>query len=219
MGMGEGGNPQSGLIQAKDKKLYGMTALGGVAGQGVLFSFDPKDSSYTKLVDFIDSIGSRPSRMLLEANDGMLYGMTPGGGSQTGGGGVIFKFDPNTKQYSVLVRFDYSKSGVSPQGDLIQASNGKLYGMAGVINKGSLFEYTIGEDSVVVKHNFVQASGNSCYGSLMEANNGKLYGMTRRGGDKNIGVMFEFDLNSDAYRVISHFNGTGNGSNPYGKCH
>ena len=126
-------------------------------------------------------------------------------------------FNPLTKKHELLVIFDYSKSGVAPQGSLIEAANGKFYGMSGTINKASLFEYTIGEDSVVVRHNFVRATGNSCYGSLLEASSGLLYGMTRSGGDHNSGVLFEYKLSSSTYRVIDHFDGRGNGANPYGE--
>ena len=40
------------LIQASDGKLYGMTSHGGSNGYGVIFSFDPSTSTYTKLKDF-----------------------------------------------------------------------------------------------------------------------------------------------------------------------
>src|SRR5215510_5010480 len=37
------------LIQASNGKLYGMTSAGGSHGDGVIFSFDPVGSVYTKL--------------------------------------------------------------------------------------------------------------------------------------------------------------------------
>ena len=39
-------------MQASDGKLYGMTSQGGSSGYGVIFSFDPSSSTYTKLKDF-----------------------------------------------------------------------------------------------------------------------------------------------------------------------
>src|SRR5205085_894750 len=47
-----GSYPPGRLIQASDGKLYGMTNIGGSSGYGVIFSFDPSSSTYTKLKDF-----------------------------------------------------------------------------------------------------------------------------------------------------------------------
>ena len=81
-----------GFCRAKDKLLYGMTNVGGINGKGIIFSFNPKDSAIVKLHDFVDSTGSKPLGKLIEAKDGMLYGLTSSGGSTTGGNGTIFLF-------------------------------------------------------------------------------------------------------------------------------
>ncbi len=47
----------------------------------------------------------------------------------TDGYGVIFSFDPSDLRYTKLKDFDNTNGGY-PQGSLIQASDGKLYGMA-----------------------------------------------------------------------------------------
>src|SRR5690349_19007040 len=49
--------PQGSLMQASNGKLYGMTQSGGSNNVGVLFSFDPVTSTYTKLRDFINTSG------------------------------------------------------------------------------------------------------------------------------------------------------------------
>ena len=81
------------FIQASNGKLYGMTAFGGSNGAGVIFSFDPSSSTYTKLKDFDNTNGAYPQGSLMQASDGKLYGMTFQGGS--GNVGVIFSFDPS----------------------------------------------------------------------------------------------------------------------------
>ena len=43
---------------------------------GVIFSFDPSSSTYTKLKDFDDVNGGDPYGSLMQASDGKLYGMT-----------------------------------------------------------------------------------------------------------------------------------------------
>ena len=45
-------------MQASDGKLYGMTSNGGSSGNGVIFSFDPSSSTYTKLKDFDNTNGA-----------------------------------------------------------------------------------------------------------------------------------------------------------------
>ena len=76
-------------MQASDGKLYG-TYTGG-SDSGVIFSFDPSASTYTKLHDFVGTDGASPKSSLMQASDGKLYGMTTGGGSSNLG--VIFSYD------------------------------------------------------------------------------------------------------------------------------
>ena len=62
------------LMQAKNGKLYGMTVYGGADNNGVVFSFNPADSTYSKLVDFNGANGKNPNGTLLElkAFDGIF---------------------------------------------------------------------------------------------------------------------------------------------------
>ena len=64
------------------RKLYGMTGRGGSNDAGVIFSFDPAASTYTKLMDFDYANGRYPYGSLVQASDGKLYGMTSEGGRQ-----------------------------------------------------------------------------------------------------------------------------------------
>ena len=70
--------------------------------------------------------GSQPHGNLLQASNGKLYGMTQLGG--IGVLGVDFSFDPSSTAYTKLDDFD-SPNGANPTGSLIQASDGKLYGL------------------------------------------------------------------------------------------
>ena len=53
-----GANPYGSLMQASDGKLYGMTSYGGSGSYGVIFSYDPSSSTYTKLMDFDGTNGA-----------------------------------------------------------------------------------------------------------------------------------------------------------------
>ena len=131
-----GSAPNGSLMQASDGMLYGMIYYGGANSDGVLFQYNPLTSTYTKKLDFaVATSGSYPSGSLMQASDGMLYGMTNGGGASTNcsfGCGVLFQYNPAT---SILTKkLDFGGTGASidgsyPCGNLMQASDGMLYGM------------------------------------------------------------------------------------------
>src|ERR1019366_8953815 len=79
-----------------DGMIYGMTTQGGANGMGILFQYNPVNSTYTKQLDFAGTTnGSSPQGSLMQASDGMLYGMTQSGGASTrcsGGCGTLFKY-------------------------------------------------------------------------------------------------------------------------------
>jgi len=136
-----GGNPYGSLIQASDGKLYGMASLGGINSRGVIFSYEPSSSNYTKVVEFDSTNGSNPYGSLIQALDGKLYGMTYGGGNKDAG--VIFSYDPSSSAYTKLYDFDFT-NGSHPYGNLVQASDKKLYGMTsdgGSIDYGVIFSF------------------------------------------------------------------------------
>ena len=210
-----GGSPFGSLTQASNGKLYGMTSQGGADYVGVLFEYDPGTNVYTKKFEFSGADGGIPYGSLLEAANGKLYGMTGFGGAS--GDGVLFEYDPGTDVYTK--KFDFSSaSGENPLGSLIQASNGKLYGMTsagGANNEGVLFEYDAATNVLIKLFDFSTASGSNPYGSLLEAANGKLYGMTFEGGANSEGVLFEYDAGTNVYTKKFDFSST-IGTQPYG---
>src|SRR5678809_303589 len=77
-----GRDPGGSLMQATNGKLYGLGTYGGTSNTGVIFSLDPSSSTYSKLKDFgSNEGGSNVSASLTQGSDGMLFGMTNGGGS------------------------------------------------------------------------------------------------------------------------------------------
>ena len=133
-----------------------MTAYGGTDSRGVLFEYNPSTNGYTKKFDFDGTArGAIPYESLLEASNGKLYGMTCYGGSS--GYGVLFEYDPASNTYTKKLDFDGTNNGRYPNGGLMQASNGKLYGMAssgGVNDYGVLFEYDPSTNAYTKKARF-----------------------------------------------------------------
>ncbi|MDE3182527.1 MAG: T9SS type A sorting domain-containing protein [Bacteroidota bacterium] len=210
-----GGYPYGSLMQASDGKLYGMTVSGGSSGDGVIFSFDPSTSIYTKLKDFDNTIGGSPYGGLVQASNGKLYGMAAYGGNN--GYGVIFSFDPSTSTYTKLKDFDNANGGC-PYGSLVQAGNGKLYGMTyqgGISGYGVIFSFDPTTSTYTKLKDFDNTNGSYPYGSFLLAGNGKLYGMTGYGGSSDAGVIFSFDPSTSIYTKLKDFDFS-IGSNPHG---
>jgi len=231
-----GMEPRGNLIQAYDSCLYGMTLSGGINGinGGVMFKYDPYTNVYDTLLSFTGPHGAHPGRDpeggLVEASDSTLYGMTTQGGTLFGGS--LFKYVIKTKTFTSLFNFSGTSGayrGFGPEGSLIQASDGKLYGMTNNgtttdLDYGNLFSYDPGTNTYDTLFSFTDQAG--AYegaiptGTLMQASDGKLYGMTEEGGKFNYGNIFQFDINTLTYDTLLSFTGAGFGpyvgANPYG---
>lgn len=217
----DGRTPRGELVQLSNGKIYGTTALGGADSLGVLYSFDPATSTFTKLKDFTRTNGILPNG-LFQASNGILYGMTRNGGNNDWG--VIYSYDPVTNNMNKL--WDMSIPGGSvPLGSFVQAPNGKLYGTAsgGGSNLyfGTIFSFDPASNTYAKLFDFNEANGNSPTGTLTLASDGKLYGATTLGGlDENgvdnDGVIFSFDPSSSSFAVV-HDLSDADGSRPQGK--
>jgi uncharacterized repeat protein (TIGR03803 family) len=198
---GENGEqPHGSLLKASNGLLYGMTAHGGEIDQGVLFEFNPGNSSFTKLHDFIITSGRTPTGSLIQVSD-KLYGLTQLGGI-IDNLGVLFEYDLSTEEYTAKVNFNYDDNGANPRGDLLWA-NGALYGLTeagGTNGDGVLFKYDPGSEIFTTLFEFdYYESGSRPFGSLTQSSNGNFYGMTYEGGTEEKGVIFEFAPGSETY--------------------
>jgi uncharacterized repeat protein (TIGR03803 family) len=114
--------PLGALIQASDGNLYGTCYTGGSAGGGTVFRISTS-GSFTKVYDFTTaSIGTHPTSGLIQASDGNLYGVTPGGGE---GLGSIYQL--TLGGVATLEASFGGASGNFPDGALVQGSDGNLY--------------------------------------------------------------------------------------------
>lgn len=121
--------PRGRLVQGLNGKLYGVTEVGGgPLSAGVLFEFDLNANIYSVKFIFDQSNGRYPIAGLKLATNGKLYGTTPSGG--LGNQGVLFEYDPATSVFTKKIDFAILPSGQagSPISEIVQGSNGKLYG-------------------------------------------------------------------------------------------
>jgi len=130
------------LMLASNGLLYGMGSGNGLTGDGVLFSFDPVSKAFVKLHDFNGTDGRSPKGGLIEASNGLLYGMTSAGGITNNG--TIFSFDISTGVLNSLYSFN-GADGREPWGNLKQSGTllcGTTFS-GGAGNLGVIFNYDI----------------------------------------------------------------------------
>jgi uncharacterized repeat protein (TIGR03803 family) len=209
-----GSAPYCTLLPLNNGKLYGVTERGGSEEGGVIFSFDPSTSTFNMLHSFDSTTGIQPFNSgLIMATDGKLYGVTEWGGLH--GWGVIFSFDTATNIYTDL--FDFTGStGSSPWGSLIQATDGKLYGITSGSFSGYvvIFNYDISTNTYtdLLTLNVIYAP-DSPEDGFIQASNGKLFGLADYGGSHINGVAFSYDISANTYTVLENFD-TAVGNNP-----
>jgi uncharacterized repeat protein (TIGR03803 family) len=209
------------LIEASDGYIYGTTDQGGDYDGGTIFRFDPTDpaGTYTMLHSFANTVGPdgyEPVGNLIQASDGMLYGVTFYGGTESHGGrggGTIYRFDPAdfTNTYEVLHSFGVGNDGWTPYNyaGLVQASDGDLYGTTingGSTGGGTIYKITT-SGVYTMLHSFNYA--NEGYGpeaSFVEGNDGMLYSTTIWGGSNDDGTIFRFDPTGNTVTVLYSFN-------------
>jgi uncharacterized repeat protein (TIGR03803 family) len=137
------------LIQATNGNFYGTT-FGGGNGNGTVYEVTPA-GKLTTIYTFCTKSGcpdgSAPYAGVIQATDGNLYGTTFGGGISNGG--TIFKLTTAgalTTLYSFCSKSDCT-DGSSPQGGLVQDTNGTFYGTTyygGTDGIGTVFSLSVG---------------------------------------------------------------------------
>jgi uncharacterized repeat protein (TIGR03803 family) len=143
-GGSDGEHPYAGLIQGSDGNFYGTTYQGGISGYGTVFKLTPSGTE-TVVYTFAggSSDGASPEAGLIQGGDGSLYGNTLQGGA--GNFGTVFKISPIGTE-TILHAFAGSSDGANPSANLVQGSDGNLYGTAdsgGAKGYGTFFKVTL----------------------------------------------------------------------------
>jgi uncharacterized repeat protein (TIGR03803 family) len=103
----DGINVMAGLVQATDGNLYGTTAGGGADATGIVFSISPKSPyTYKILYAFDGTTGSSPQATMVQHTNGILYGDTQAGGTDTkycGACGTFYSLNMGLKPFVRLV--------------------------------------------------------------------------------------------------------------------
>jgi uncharacterized repeat protein (TIGR03803 family) len=147
-------------------------------------------------------LGSQPDSRPVLGSDHAVYGMTLDGG--TNGTGVIYRFDLETRRYTLLHTFGAldangnNRDGAFPGVALTRGPGDVFYGMAefgGANGNGTIFKVTrSGEFTVLHTFSALDANGNNQDGAaplrtIVAVPNGNLYGTTRIGGENTCGEL------------------------------
>ncbi len=174
------------LLPASDGFLYGATAEGGAAGNGMIFRMN-LSGDVTTLHDLEAGPGGPEAARLMQAADGAIYGTDNHGANAFG---RIFRLE-STGDVTTLHDFTGNDGG-GPTG-LTEGSDGKLYGTTkygGGEGSGAFFRV----DAAGV---FEALESFSQEGNYLASPNGPLvggggtfYGTTEQGG-RGVGAIFK----------------------------
>lgn len=211
-----GAGPEGSLIQSNDGNLYGITRLGGTNNAGTVFKYEISTNTFTKLQDLTASTtGSWPSGSILEASDNLMYFLNSAGGSNSDG--TLTQYNKSTNVLTKKIDFNAPVNGAKPTGNLIEATDGNLYGLTsgGSSNNGTLFKYnkTTNISTKLVSYT-ATVNGSKPYGSLLQASNGLLYGFTHEGGISTLGTLFSYNIVSNSLQTLITNDLCPNGSIP-----
>ena len=196
----------SGLAHASDGLLYGVSLDGGDAKYGTIYRIGTDGAGFEVVHHFDGTTGERPNSAAVEGSDSKLYGTTGTGG--TNKAGVIYSIDKNGDNYATLHHFN-SADGEFPYGTLLEASDGRLYGLT---NRGGTFDggtlYSINKDGsgFTSIHSFDNyTEGRHPYGGLIEDADGTLYGTLWSGGPNLGGSVFKIQKDGTGMEILKSF--------------
>jgi uncharacterized repeat protein (TIGR03803 family) len=183
------------LTMTANGNFYGTTSGGGAYGAGTIFEVIDRQEHllYSFCAQANCTDGKWPQTALTQAADGNFYGTTPFGGKNTDGCGAlsvgcgtVFKISTNgtlTTLYNFCAR-SKCVDGMSPQGGLIQADDGDLYGTTfagGTHALGTIFRITPSGKLTTI-YSFCAlaqcSDGSQPVGALLQATDGNFYGTT-----------------------------------------
>lgn len=208
---------QKALAQAQGGHL-----VGSVVGGNDIFSFLTNGTAFavTSDLEAAANDGRNPSAGLSTDGQGLLYGAVTRGSSREAGG--IFKLRADGSDFTWLRSFPSVSDGGQPQGGVMVATDGKLYGTAytdGAQGFGTVFRLDKDGQNYSVLRSFqgTNADGRFPSAPLLEASDGLLYGTTVFGGGAAAGTVFKLSKDGSDYQALHRFTNNASGANPSGR--
>lgn len=224
----DGANPTAGLALGTNGNFYGAAAVGGIIGWGgpfesigrilggtrgwgTIFTIT-QNGQFTPLFAFGGgSEGQNPGAGLIQATNGMFYGVTERGG--TNDDGTVYQMSADGTE-TPLYSFTAGNNGAVPIAALTQGSDGNFYGTTyegGISNAGAIFKITPA-GVLTTLHMFTNGvDGGNSFGPLIQGTDGNFYGIASSGGGKNgSGTVFQITP-AGALTALHQFTSSGSG--------
>jgi uncharacterized repeat protein (TIGR03803 family) len=215
-GGASGQDPQGTLVLGTDGLVYGTTTNDGATGDGTVFKVDTS-GTYTLLYTFTGSEdGAQPYGGLVQGTDGNFYGTTILAGTYNGG--TMFKID-SSGNFTVLHSFNPSSEGYSPNGNLVQGTDGDFYGLnqgGGTDSLGTVFKANASGDMTTLYNFTGLADGSNPVSGLIQGTDGNFYGQTEQGGSGGVGVIFKMSA-TGSFTPLYSLQAYQDGGYPQGK--
>jgi len=185
----DGAYPEHGVVADKAGNLYGVTAFGGVDGNGSVFKIDTAGNFSTVYSFTGGADGGFLYGGLAIDSDGTLYGSTASGGAYSAG--TVFKLTQDGT-LTTLYTFTGDADGASPEGDMLLAGK-DLFSTANgggdpTCMCGVVYEVTSAGKQKVL-HTFTGVDGSG-YSAGLTRKNGAFYSTIQYGANLQNGAVY-----------------------------
>lgn len=173
------------LVFGPDGNLYGVCWSLSSGHSGIIFRVAPDGGGLTIMYEFARSPARAPVGLTL-GSDGLLYGVARWTQGKYNSG-FVYRMTPDGE-----VTFLQGPLPWSPDGPLLEASDGRWYGTAGAgwgHSPHRIFRMPFDCSSVEVVHKFPTSEADEP-GGLIEARNGLFYCSSKYGGTMGKGTVF-----------------------------
>ncbi len=185
----DGRLPAGRIVLGSDGLLYGATYNGGTEDIGTLFRISTNGNAYAVVHHFIreDIGGYQPWTGLVEGSNGVFYGTTRYGNTNSNDAGTVFKINGDGGGYGLLHQLTGTGGdGTQPRGALLIGSDNALYGTTfygGDAGIGIAFKLNFLSPRVTITR--ISQSGSGKLLDLAGGASGQLYNIQ---ATTNIGV-------------------------------
>ena len=209
IGCSDGDGPTYALALAANGSLFGTTVVGGANDEGTVFTLAP-NGVFTTLHSFDGADGQNPYGGLLLGTDGNFYGTTMAGGGFNYG--TVFKITGAGVLTTLYSFTAINGDGASPDGTLIQATDGGFYGttLAGGDKRGDGTVFSITPGGIFTTVGFFDGrdGGYQPLAGVVQDTNGNLYGTTLGGGAAGFGTIYSLSVGLGPFVETNPISGT-----------
>jgi uncharacterized repeat protein (TIGR03803 family) len=204
----DGTNGWGPLAYGGDGMLYGCARNGGMSNGGAIYRIGLNGSNYSVLRLFqMAADGAVPLGGVIAGSDGRLYGTCSIGG--TNNSGTVWRINRDGSGFQVLRHFLSFGDCRNPNSELLEGSDGMLYGTAvngGGFGNGGVFRLQKdgSEYGTIKGFRTTGGDGKGPIGGLIEGPDGHLYGTTESGGLTTNGIVFRLSKDGTNYTILKH---------------